>query len=150
MTTGTCGLLLLGLLTAADLAVATHIAATIAPRVSRGSDGTVRSPLAWLLLTMIRIYRTACSGRTTGVCRFEPSCSAYGLEAVRRYGGVRGGLLTAYRLLRCQPMSVGGYDPVPTRNVVPTRDPGSGRAPKHPHKPTASHPGTRASRGTRV
>ena len=51
----------------------------------------------------------------TGIvrCRFEPSCSAYGREAVRRYGSPRGFLLTARRLARCHPFAKGGADPVP-------------------------------------
>ena len=46
-------------------------------------------------------------------CRFEPTCSAYGREAITRYGLARGAFLTGERLLRCQPFSKGGYDPVP-------------------------------------
>jgi uncharacterized protein len=51
----------------------------------------------------------------TGIvrCRFEPSCSAYGREAIRRYGSPRGFLLTAARLARCHPFAKGGADPVP-------------------------------------
>ncbi|MDQ5857385.1 MAG: membrane protein insertion efficiency factor YidD [Acidobacteriota bacterium] len=51
----------------------------------------------------------------TGIvhCRFEPSCSAYGREAIARYGSPRGYLLTGARLLRCHPFSRGGPDPVP-------------------------------------
>jgi putative membrane protein insertion efficiency factor len=53
-------------------------------------------------------------GRTGIVrCRFEPSCSAYGREAIRRYGSPRGFVLTAGRILRCHPFAKGGWDPVP-------------------------------------
>ncbi|MGF1527725.1 MAG: membrane protein insertion efficiency factor YidD [Candidatus Competibacterales bacterium] len=48
-------------------------------------------------------------------CRFEPSCSAYALEALRRFGVWRGGALTLWRLLRCHPFCPGGYDPVPEK-----------------------------------
>ena len=46
-------------------------------------------------------------------CPYYPSCSAYGLEAVQKYGAVKGGALVAWRILRCNPFSKGGYDPVP-------------------------------------
>ncbi|MGH9184059.1 MAG: membrane protein insertion efficiency factor YidD [Acidimicrobiales bacterium] len=49
-------------------------------------------------------------------CRFVPTCSAYGIEAVERHGAVRGGVLAARRLLRCHPWGRYGYDPVPERD----------------------------------
>ncbi|WP_131749486.1 membrane protein insertion efficiency factor YidD [Frankia sp. Cppng1_Ct_nod] len=132
MSAGGYVLLAVGLLAMVDLLAATRIAARAVPRASRTSAGAVRGPLAWALRTMIGLYRATWSVRTMGVCRFEPSCSAYGLEAVCCYGGVRGSLLIARRLLRCQPLSAGGYDPVPVRADAP-----------NPHKPTASRRGTR-------
>ena len=45
-------------------------------------------------------------------CLFEPTCSEYGLEAIRKYGDLRGGFITAGRIIRCNSLSVGGYDPI--------------------------------------
>lgn len=61
----------------------------------------------------IRFYRRALSPLKPPSCRFEPTCSAYALEAVERYGPGRGGWLALRRLLRCHPFCRGGYDPVP-------------------------------------
>jgi len=47
-----------------------------------------------------------------GFCRFSPTCSQYGIEAISKYGIVKGGLLAAWRILRCNPWNKGGYDPV--------------------------------------
>ncbi|MFZ1413631.1 MAG: membrane protein insertion efficiency factor YidD [Defluviicoccus sp.] len=58
-------------------------------------------------------YRYLLSPLWPGVCRFEPTCSAYGLEAIRRHGALGGGWLTLARLARCHPWANGGIDPVP-------------------------------------
>nr|WP_226913655.1 membrane protein insertion efficiency factor YidD [Gephyromycinifex aptenodytis] len=63
----------------------------------------------------IRFYQVAISPLTPPSCRFYPSCSAYGLEAVRRFGPVRGSWLAACRLGRCHPWNPGGVDHVPQR-----------------------------------
>lgn len=65
------------------------------------------------MIAAIRFYRKGISPLKPPVCRFTPSCSAYGQEAVERYGAARGGWLLVKRLARCQPFSKGGYDPVP-------------------------------------
>jgi putative membrane protein insertion efficiency factor len=65
------------------------------------------------MIAAIRFYRKGISPLKPPVCRFTPTCSAYGLEAVERYGAARGSWLLAKRLARCQPFSKGGYDPVP-------------------------------------
>lgn len=72
----------------------------------------VRLP-ALLLLGFFRTWQLLVSPLYGQTCRFYPSCSAYGVEAVRRHGAVRGAWLTARRLLRCHPWNPGGVDPVP-------------------------------------
>ncbi|MCI9386690.1 MAG: membrane protein insertion efficiency factor YidD [Lachnospiraceae bacterium] len=65
---------------------------------------------------MIRFYRSYLSPLKSTKCPYFPSCSQYGLEAVEQYGAVKGGLLCIWRILRCNPFSKGGYDPVPSIN----------------------------------
>ena len=65
------------------------------------------------LIGLIKLYRRTISPVMPPVCRFTPTCSAYGLEAIERHGAIRGGWLTARRLLRCRPWGGSGYDPVP-------------------------------------
>jgi hypothetical protein len=65
------------------------------------------------MIAAIRFYRKGISPLKPPVCRFVPTCSQYGLEAVERYGAARGGWLLVKRLARCQPFCKGGYDPVP-------------------------------------
>ncbi len=69
--------------------------------------------LQTLLLALIGFYREWISPLLGPRCRFIPSCSAYGLEAIERHGPWRGGWLTARRLLRCHPFTPCGCDPVP-------------------------------------
>ena len=66
-----------------------------------------------VLLWMIRFYRTEISPPRAPCCRFIPTCSAYALEAVEKYGAVKGTFLATKRILRCNPFHKGGYDPVP-------------------------------------
>jgi putative membrane protein insertion efficiency factor len=67
-----------------------------------------------LLLGLIRLYQLTLSRlMPPGTCRFYPTCSRYGYEAIRKHGAVRGSLLAAWRVLRCNPFNPGGYDPVP-------------------------------------
>ena len=70
---------------------------------------------ARLAVAAIDVYRAAVSPHLKGIvrCRFEPTCSAYGREAIARYGFPKGFALTAGRVLRCNPWSRGGVDPVP-------------------------------------
>ena len=67
-----------------------------------------------LLLALIRFYRKCISPYTPPACRFHPTCSQYGLEAIEKYGALKGGWLTVKRLCRCHPFYKGDwYDPVP-------------------------------------
>lgn len=66
-----------------------------------------------LLTLMVRLYRYTVGTVLPDACRFQPTCSTYALEALRTHGAVRGTWLTVRRLLRCHPLSPGGYDPVP-------------------------------------
>jgi hypothetical protein len=67
-----------------------------------------------LLLGLIRLYQLTLSrAMPADTCRFYPSCSRYGFEAIRRHGVLRGGGLAAWRVLRCNPFTPGGFDPVP-------------------------------------
>ena len=66
------------------------------------------------LLSLIRFYRRHLSRRKKRpTCRYIPTCSEYAVEAIQRYGALKGSRLAAWRLLRCNPFSKGGYDPVP-------------------------------------
>jgi uncharacterized protein len=67
------------------------------------------------LLAPIRLYQRRISPSRPRRCRYEPTCSAYAVEAVERFGAARGLLLACWRLLRCNPFSHGGFDPVPRR-----------------------------------
>lgn len=66
-----------------------------------------------IALGLIRFYQLAISPYTLPSCRYLPTCSQYGCEAIEKHGLIKGGLLTAWRLLRCNPLSKGGIDPVP-------------------------------------
>jgi putative membrane protein insertion efficiency factor len=66
-------------------------------------------------LALIAAYQRWISPSTPRRCRYEPSCSAYAAESIRCFGATRGLLLAGWRLLRCNPFSHGGFDPVPER-----------------------------------
>lgn len=86
------------------------------------------TPLARALALPVRAYRLVASPWVGHGCRFQPTCSAYALDALARYGGLRGGWLTARRICRCHPWGGHGYDP------VPGADPDHDRASAHPQK----------------
>ena len=66
-----------------------------------------------LMIGLVRAYRLLISPLYSPVCRYQPTCSAYAIEALQRHGPWRGGWLTLRRLLRCHPYGKGGLDPVP-------------------------------------
>ena len=67
-----------------------------------------------ILIGLIKFYRAYLSGlKAAPTCKYIPTCSEYGIEAIEKYGAFKGGLLTVWRILRCNPFSKGGYDPVP-------------------------------------
>lgn len=73
--------------------------------ISRLSSGALRGAIRFYQLTLAYFF--------VGACRYEPSCSAYAMEAVRVHGALNGGWLAARRLCRCHPWAEGGLDPVP-------------------------------------
>lgn len=85
-------------------------------------------PVASLLILLVRAYRRFLSPLLGQQCRFQPTCSAYGLEALQVHGALRGTWLTARRIARCHPFNPGGHDPVPPRKTKSTAAPSnSGR-----------------------
>ena len=74
-----------------------------------------------VLLWMIRFYRRFLSPLRPPCCRFIPTCSAYAVTAINRYGALKGGLMAVWRILRCNPFSKGGYDPVPEDPLITFR-----------------------------
>jgi uncharacterized protein len=71
----------------------------------------VKRVLLWLIAAYSRWISPARPRR----CRYEPTCSAYAAESIRRFGALRGLILTSYRLVRCNPFNHGGFDPVPKK-----------------------------------
>lgn len=69
------------------------------------------------LVAPITLYQRLISPLLPRRCRYEPTCSAYAVDAVRTYGPLRGAVLAAWRLLRCNPFSHGGHDPVEAQRV---------------------------------
>jgi len=72
-----------------------------------------KSAAAWVLLLLVRFYITFLSPFFGGACRFHPSCSNYAADAIARHGAASGLFLALRRLLRCNPFTKGGFDPVP-------------------------------------
>ena len=67
------------------------------------------------MIGAIGLYRKHISPAKIPCCRFNPTCSAYAVEAITVHGALKGGALAVYRILRCNPLCKGGYDPVPPK-----------------------------------
>jgi len=67
--------------------------------------------MRWLLIQLVCLYRASVGRVMGGHCRFEPSCSQYAIEAINKYGALRGSLRAARRVARCHPWGGSGYDP---------------------------------------
>jgi len=84
--------------------------------VSRFTHGAGRVAAA-VLLAPIRLYQRFVSPALPARCKYHPTCSAYAVQALRELGPIRGTIVAAWRLARCNPWSNGGYDPLADRNL---------------------------------
>ena len=73
----------------------------------------MRRPIKSLMLKLIHFYQSHISPALGPHCRYVPTCSQYAVEAIEKYGALKGGFLALRRILRCHPFHPGGYDPVP-------------------------------------
>lgn len=69
--------------------------------------------MKFVAIALIRFYQKALSPYKRAKCIYYPTCSAYAIEAIEKYGVLKGGALAFWRILRCNPFAKGGYDPVP-------------------------------------
>ncbi|MEI3336444.1 MAG: membrane protein insertion efficiency factor YidD [Clostridium sp.] len=65
-----------------------------------------------IILYLIKMYRTKISPMYPPRCKYIPTCSQYAVEAIEKYGVIKGGLMSIWRILRCNPFSKGGFDPI--------------------------------------
>ncbi len=72
--------------------------------------------MKYLFLVSIRFYQRFLSPALPSSCRFQPSCSQYAVEAIERFGALKGGGMALRRILRCHPFNPGGFDPVPYKD----------------------------------
>lgn len=79
-----------------------------------------RMDMKKLAIGLIKFYRKRISPLKPPSCRFHPTCSQYGLEAIERFGVIKGGYLTIKRILKCHPFHPGGFDPVPEKKPKKT------------------------------
>lgn len=115
----------------------------------RSSQGTVfpaqhragrPGPVAAVLILLVRAYRRFLSPLLGQQCRFHPSCSAYGLEALQVHGAPRGTWLIIRRIARCQPFHPGGHDPVPPKKTPGKRAAASSNSGREESGPAPAEP----------
>jgi uncharacterized protein len=87
----------------------------------RPSPGALARTARAVAVAPIVVYRKAISPALPRRCKYEPTCSRYALEAIRAHGVLRGAVLAVWRVLRCNPWSHGGYDPVQAQRVFKIR-----------------------------
>lgn len=90
--------------------------------ISKIWNQTIGRVLVLALVGLIRVYQMTISKLIGPVCRYYPSCSHYGLEAIKVHGAGKGSLLATWRILRCHPWAAGGIDEVPARGSWPVRE----------------------------
>ena len=75
--------------------------------------GYIGKGFGWIMVLLVKFYQRAISPYLPNSCRYVPTCSQYFIEAVKKYGPIKGGWLGVRRILRCHPWGGHGYDPVP-------------------------------------
>lgn len=88
--------------------------------------GWLRQSLAWLMILPLRFYRYFLSPMMAPSCRFQPTCSAYAIEALKKHGPFVGFWLSVRRIARCHPLGGDGFDPVPEQVTANSREPARG------------------------
>ena len=98
--------------------MSTHVPGDPALRPAGAPPITVFARVVRVLATApVVVYQKVVSPALPRRCKYEPTCSRYAIDALREYGILRGSILAAWRLLRCNPWSYGGYDPVEAQRV---------------------------------
>jgi uncharacterized protein len=96
--------------------------ATAATDAATGRTGRITRIARGVAIAPIVVYQRLISPAIPRRCKYEPTCSRYAVEAIREFGILRGPVLAAWRVLRCNPWSYGGYDPVHAQQVFRTAD----------------------------
>ncbi|HEY2216751.1 MAG TPA: membrane protein insertion efficiency factor YidD [Solirubrobacteraceae bacterium] len=94
-----------------------HVRAEPGAGRARSGKASAATVVRALATAPIVVYQRVISPAIPRRCKYEPTCSRYAVEAIKQYGIIRGAVLAAWRLLRCNPWSYGGYDPVEAQRV---------------------------------